>query len=1005
MEIHVRLAGVELGPYTEKQVREYLSEGLLSATDLAKAEGSDNWVPVNDLLGGLEQSPDADAEETPETKRAPDAPEGVTHFPQKQDSKRVSLPSVLNALARKTMPIGPSAPKAPSSTGQASLSNPKTAPLSITPQGTKKVARASLVKALAQNTAPLPTKSITPLQLPKTVRVPPPAPTSSSSPSTAPLPSAPPYPRDNAQTKPLEKNPSLPSLIKALTAKTAPLRTAPMAPPVPPQSAITAPMPTRSPFKTAEGTTPPPSVAKALSKKLGRVSIPESPAPTSPPTLGDAFDTTKIVPIKPSGLHPASSSSTPGTEKVEAAKEPAAPRPPRRKLPFLISACAVLALFALYYVWSPYHAAASLRNALNGGNPGALESAIDFPSIRASLKDQIKVQLSPANSKTVLAMIDNSIDQYVTPEGLSNLLAKSSDNSSGTDQSQAQAVSPGVASQLLLEFNSQPVKEQGLASFNDFILNIDVALLHLQFNGLGWKLKQIVLRPDLQLASVSTGPDDSAPSLISPITDTYLQRGDAKAKKNDWKGAIADYTQLLEIDPKSSATYLNRGLARQSSQDLDGAINDFTKAIAINPDLATAYNARGIVKTTKNDLDGAIADYTEAIRIDPKLAMAYDSRGNARTAKDNLEGAISDYTHAITIDPTLANAYSDRGFARQANGNLEGALADYTQALVLKPTSAITYYHRGLAQQIQGNLDAAIVDYDRAIAFDPKLAGAFYSRGNAKNATHDLDGAIADYTQAITLDPKIALAYSDRGQARQAKGDLEGALSDYTQALTIDPKIAIAYFQRGLIKEQKNDLDGAISDSTQALYLDPKNAQAFYNRGFAKLCKGNLEGAQVDLKAFCDAAPTDHFADHARLYLWLIAKAQNSKIDADQLLSDALQTTWNSTPDDLTTKTASFLLGRMNEADYLAAASSPDAKTEQSQQCQAWYFAGMKRLLMGDKETAASDFNKCIETKQSDLHEYMLARAELQALGPVTAPTSVAGPGSTPVAAPVPAKN
>jgi len=72
-------------------------------------------------------------------------------------------------------------------------------------------------------------------------------------------------------------------------------------------------------------------------------------------------------------------------------------------------------------------------------------------------------------------------------------------------------------------------------------------------------------------------------------------------------------------------------------------------------------------------------------------------------------------------------------------------------------------------------------------------------------------------------------------------------------------------------------------------------------------------------------ASRDRDADHARIYLWLIAKAQGAKAegDPDQDLSQALESSWNSNPDDLISKTGSFLLGRGNETDYLAAPRRP----------------------------------------------------------------------------------
>jgi tetratricopeptide (TPR) repeat protein len=942
MEILIRLAGVQLGPYSEEQVRRHLSEGLLSLADPAKREGMEDWASLGEVLAKLPQPVDAPpepapTEETEALKRAPDAPPGVTHLPPRHQDSKASLPSV----------IGPTAPAAPSSVGQAGSLTVTTSPLASESQATKKVSRASLVKTLAQKTAPLPTKSI----------------------------AAPSSQQDAKKASP-------PSLDRSLTAKTVPMRSQP-----PPRSLratlpVTAPLPTKPVFKPASETVSPPSIVNAFTKKLGQMMRPD-PVQTSPPTQGlpVEVETTKL----PSPKTKAAETS----EALIPFGPVDAPSAPTRILPGLICAWGALALLMAYYVWSPYHAASSLRNALNQGAPADLAAAIDFPSVRASLKEQIKDQLAEL-PPAVLSMIDQSIDLYVTPEGISALVEKSD---AFSKEDRAQAISPEEAAKILLAFTSQSINNQGLTSLDDFVLDWNAAMLHLQFQGMGWKLK----RADLRLPAQ---PGSASPLLI-PVVDTYLERGGAKSKKGDRNGAIADFTQVLAIDPQSSVAYNARGAVRQSKGDLDGALKDYTHALAIDPQMAAAYDGRGNVKTAKDDLDGAIADFTRAVHFDPSMAAAYDSRGNAKTAKDDLDGAVADFTRAITLDPTMANAYSDRGFARQANGNLDGAISDYTQALALKPKTASAYYNRGLARLSQGNLNEAIIDFDRALAFDPKIADAYYYRGNAKNANHDLDGAIADFTQAITLNPKLALAYCNRGLARQAKGDLDGAVADYTQALAIDPKIAIAYYNRGLIKERENDLDSAIADGTQALYLDPKNGLAYYNRGIAKLAKGNLDGAVDDLKEFYDLAPKDPNADHARLYLWLMAREQNPTMDADQELTEALENRWNSSPDDMVSKTAAFLLGRTSEAAYLAAAASADAKTDPGRPCEAWYFAGMRRLLTGDKPTAVAYFQKCLATGQKDHFEYILAQAQLQALAATPAATlAIPATGTAPAKSP-----
>ena len=67
--------------------------------------------------------------------------------------------------------------------------------------------------------------------------------------------------------------------------------------------------------------------------------------------------------------------------------------------------------------------------------------------------------------------------------------------------------------------------------------------------------------------------------------------------------------------------------------------------------------------------------------------------------------------------------------------------------------------------------------------------------------------------------------------------------------------------------------------------------------------------------------------------------------------------------------------------DLFAAAASPNPKTDSGQHCEAWFYAGMKKLFSGDKKTAANYFHKCLATEQKDFTEFQLAQSELQALG------------------------
>ena len=70
-------------------------------------------------------------------------------------------------------------------------------------------------------------------------------------------------------------------------------------------------------------------------------------------------------------------------------------------------------------------------------------------------------------------------------------------------------------------------------------------------------------------------------------------------------------------------------MALDIKEEYDKAIADFTEVIRLDPKAAHAYTGRGGAWSERAEYDKAIADFTEAIRLDPKDADAYTDRGEA----------------------------------------------------------------------------------------------------------------------------------------------------------------------------------------------------------------------------------------------------------------------------------------------------------------------------------------------------------------------------------------
>lgn len=70
------------------------------------------------------------------------------------------------------------------------------------------------------------------------------------------------------------------------------------------------------------------------------------------------------------------------------------------------------------------------------------------------------------------------------------------------------------------------------------------------------------------------------------------QAGKNKAKQGNYRGAIADFSRAIILNPNEADFYYQRGLILRELSDLEAAIQDFDDAILRNPNHAWAYLQR-----------------------------------------------------------------------------------------------------------------------------------------------------------------------------------------------------------------------------------------------------------------------------------------------------------------------------------------------------------------------------------------------------------------------------
>lgn len=362
--------------------------------------------------------------------------------------------------------------------------------------------------------------------------------------------------------------------------------------------------------------------------------------------------------------------------------------------------------------------------------------------------------------------------------------------------------------------------------------------------------------------------------LIHGNPDPWYNRGCIYMQMKDYKSAISDFNKTLEIYPRYIKALINRGIAKAQSLDYKGAIKDFDFILKYDPKSKIAFYNKGQLHLFQNNYEPAYTDFTKVIEIDPKDYMSYFCRA---TATNDYVKAIKDYSVAINLYPEFAEAYYNRGISKKELKDYIGALNDMNKAIEIKVSTisktafskddlrislqkdildftnnenkAYAYYNKGRINLLLGNKLNAIKDFDASINFNKVNYDTYLYRGNAKLESNDLTGAIADYKKVIELNPKKSEAFFGLGNASYLMKDYNEALKDYNKAIDLSEEPnAKLYSNRGNVNFSLKNYKEALTDYCKAIDLEKNNADYYFNRGIVKYNLKDQTAACNDFK-------------------------------------------------------------------------------------------------------------------------------------------------------------
>ncbi len=138
------------------------------------------------------------------------------------------------------------------------------------------------------------------------------------------------------------------------------------------------------------------------------------------------------------------------------------------------------------------------------------------------------------------------------------------------------------------------------------------------------------------------------------------ERAFMRFQKNDLKGALEDYNEVVRLEPKDEENYINRGLVKEKMKDLHGALNDFTTATTLNDRNEKSWLCRGNILSKLFRWKESLEDYTVAIHLQPEYKLAYYNRAIAFQSLGQKQEACADIKTAEKLGVIIEAKVRDR---------------------------------------------------------------------------------------------------------------------------------------------------------------------------------------------------------------------------------------------------------------------------------------------------------------------------------------------------------
>ena len=366
-------------------------------------------------------------------------------------------------------------------------------------------------------------------------------------------------------------------------------------------------------------------------------------------------------------------------------------------------------------------------------------------------------------------------------------------------------------------------------------------------------------------------------SACSKSADDYLTSADRYLEVKQYREAIVEYRNVLQIDPRRGEARLRLANAYMEVQDSGNAAREYVLAAGLLPNNIDAQLRAATMLILVRRFEDARVCAEKALALEPRNVTAQVLYANTLAGLKKFDVAMAEIQQAIELDPTRSALYTNLGGVQFARGEPDAAEASLRKAIAVDPKSPDAQVALASFHWAQGRLPDAEAGYKRAIELDKTHAAAnralaaFYLGSNRAPEAERYLQELA----AATKSPTARLALADYYIALKRPSDAIRVLNEaaanpdgYAEARS---RLAAIEFEGGRTVEANRLID-------ETLTKDPSHPRVLLTKARFLLAEHKIDEALARAQKALAADPQS-IATH-----YMLASIYSSRQDLDEAM-------------------------------------------------------------------------------------------------------------------------